>query len=116
MNRRRLLAVIAAATAALMRGNTMAAGDCFLTRGANVAGCDLSGNTYDGDDLTRANISRTQLVGASFVGANLTRANLSGANVTDADFSGATITGANMKNQVRCNTTLPDGNVDNSGC
>ena len=46
----------------------------------------------------------------------LTRANLSGANVTDADFSGATITGANMKNQVRCNTTLPDGNVDNSGC
>lgn len=134
----RFLALGAALLLALsmIGGTTMAAGDCILTKGANVAGCDLSGNDYAGDDLTRANISGATLIGTTFSGAILTRANLSGSDATGADFSGATAPrSTNMKNMdltnanlsglqgdvsfagsTFCNTTMPDGNVNNSGC
>lgn len=43
--------------------------------------------------------------------ANLTAANLSGANLFDANLAYAQMNGATL-----CNTTMPDGSVNYSGC
>ena len=50
--------------------------------------------------------SVTDLSGANLTGANLTGANLTGANLTEVNLDGV----------VLCNTTMPDGRVNNSGC
>ena len=57
-------------------------------------------------DLSGANLSNANLSGANLYYANLTDANLTNANLTDANLTGA----------IFCNTTLPDGSINNSGC
>ena len=54
--------------------------------------------------------------GLDLTGADLTDANLTGADLTNANLTGADLTGANLTNADFCNTTMPDGSVDNSGC
>jgi hypothetical protein len=93
-------------------------GACIVSKGSNVSQCDLAGYTApEGLDCTRCNLSRANLSGADLTGVNFTRANLSGACLVDADFSGATFTNAtNLYGAIFCNTTMPDGSVNNSGC
>jgi hypothetical protein len=61
--------------------------------------------------------SRANLRDATFVGTNFTRANLSGPCQIDADFTGAIFANStNLYGANFCNTTMPDGSVNNSGC
>jgi hypothetical protein len=94
------------------------AGACIVSKGSNVSQCDLAGYVApDGLDCTRCNLSRANLRGADLTGVNFTRANLSGACLVDADFTGATFANnTNLYNAIFCNTTMPDGSVNNSGC
>ena len=48
--------------------------------------------------------------------AILSGANMSRANLRKADLSEADLTGAIMNGVILCNTTMPDGSVNDSGC
>jgi hypothetical protein len=91
---------------------------CIVSKGSNVSQCDLTGYTApDPLDCTRCNLSRSNLRGADLTGVNFTRANLSGACLVNANFFGATFANnTNLYNAIFCNTTMPDGSVNNSGC
>jgi hypothetical protein len=98
-------------------------------------GCDLSGADLTGTDLGDTNMSDADLSGANFtnaqlVGADLRGANLQGANLDGTMMDGVTLFSANLlgatnwnpaghggyPTTVFCNTTMPDGQIDNSGC
>ena len=93
------------------------AGACIAKKGANVSQCDLAGYTAPPSlNCTGCNLSRANLRGATFSGTNFTKANLSGACLVDADFTGATFANTtNLSNAIFCNTTMPDGSVNDSG-
>ena len=56
-------------------------------------------------------LSKALLYKANLEGANLTGANLEGADLYKANLEGSDLSGA-----ILCNTTMPDGTIDNSGC
>ena len=91
---------------------------CTPAKGANVSRCDLEGSPAFTDlDCTRCNLSYANLRGVDATGANFTRANLSYACLVDADLTGATIASTtNLSFAIFCRTTMPNGNVNNSGC
>ena len=43
-------------------------------------------------------------------------ANLSGANLTGANLTGVKLTGVNLDGVIFCNTTMPDGTINNLSC
>jgi len=94
------------------------AGACILKKGANISRCDLEG--YDPStplDCTGCNLSRANLRGADLSGVNLTRANLSGSCLVNANLKGAIVAGStNLYDAIFCNTTMPNGSINNSGC
>ena len=94
------------------------AGACIPKKGSNVSQCDLAG--YDAPDelnCTGCILSRANLRGADLTGVNFTRANLSGACLVNADFSDATFANnTNLYNAIFCNTKMPDGSINDSGC
>jgi hypothetical protein len=119
--------------------------DIRLKVGADLASCDLRQHPdlLDADftdaKLEDAVLSGVTLANASFRGARLWRAKLDGAVLTNAqfgdsraqrtdifgvDFRDADLTGAALdpdavlyaKYAIFCNTTMPNGEVDNSGC
>jgi hypothetical protein len=94
------------------------AGACMPKKGANVSQCDLAGYSPTTTlNCTGCNLSRANLRGADLSGANFTKANLSGACLIDADFTGATFANnTNLANAIFCNTTMPNGSVNDSGC
>ena len=53
-----------------------------------------------------ANLSNSDLRGTVFLGADLSNANLKGAHTLGTKFNGA----------ILCNTTMPEGHVEYSGC
>ncbi|MFL2932320.1 MAG: pentapeptide repeat-containing protein [bacterium] len=73
---------------------------------ANLSKADLSGANLSGADLRRAN-----LIGTNLIGANLSKADLS-----DADLRLAMIKGIKLNAAIFCNTRMPSGKIDNSGC
>jgi len=74
---------------------------------ANLSGADLRGVNLEFANLTGTDLSRADLRAAKFRRADLTSANLSGAVVDDlTDFTDV----------IFCNTTMPDGTVNNSRC
>ena len=96
--------------------------------GANLNRTNLSGANLERATLYRANLSeanitapdlpfvvfrpsKTNLSGAYLKEADLTGANLTGAYLNKADLTGACLTGA-----IFCQTTMPDGTINNSGC
>ncbi|WP_206072830.1 pentapeptide repeat-containing protein [Mesorhizobium temperatum] len=105
--------------------------------GANLSGAELSGASLNYANLSGANLSNANLSKASLSGANLSNASLSGALLTGASLrgarlaqarlSGANLEGANLHLVLNldaallvdaklCNTTMPDGLIDNRGC
>ena len=69
-------------------------------------GADLSGA-----DLTYANLDWSNLRKANLTGADLTHADLYGSNLWQAD-----LTGANLTDVIFCQTTMPNGKQNDSGC
>lgn len=80
-------------------------------RGVYMQRADLSNAVLIEADLTNAN-----LIGADLTGADLTNADLTGAFLADADLTGAILTGAKLGEVTFCNTTMPDGAVNNANC
>ena len=70
-------------------------------QGAKLMGADLRSTSFQGADLRGANLENANLQGANFDGANLEKAQL----------TGALMLGAKL-----CNTVMPDGHVEYSGC
>ena len=85
----------------------------------------LSVGAYDPDHLTllketkrcpRCDLTEANLKGAKLMGAKLGDARLRGANLKGADLWGANLADTNLEGVIFCNTTMPDGSVNNSGC
>ena len=72
----------------------------------HILKCDLSKANLSGADLSDANLYKADLSGADLSRADLSRADLSGANLNDAKLDGAKL----------CQTKMPDGKENNSGC
>ncbi|MCG8362906.1 MAG: serine/threonine-protein kinase [Pseudanabaenales cyanobacterium] len=103
---------------------------------ANLDGLNLQGVDLEGANLNRASLREAELAGANFeeislmnsilINANLENANLENANLKDADLAGANLKGAtlrgansegtNLSGAILCNTTMPDGTVENQDC
>jgi len=87
--------------------------------GANLVGCNLSGDTLtdvnlSGANLTGADLQDANLTGADLEGANLVFTILVGADLTDVNFDGANLTGASIEETTVTGdtwdlTTCPDG-------
>jgi hypothetical protein len=84
--------------------------------GANLSGADLTGAILTGANLTGANLSATNLFNASLRTANLTGADVTTAYLYGADMSGANLTGVDVTRAYLCDTVMPDGSYNNSGC
>jgi hypothetical protein len=95
--------------------------DAYLS-GANLTRANLTDANLSGADLTRARLSGADLTGANLSGdanlaeANLSYANLTRANLTDADLTDASLIGANLTGTIFCDTAMPNGEINNSGC
>ena len=79
-------------------------------------GCDLSQA-----DLSNIYLEESKLDGANFRGANLVGAWLTGASLRYADFSESNLDGAafdrvDLQGAKFCNTTMPDGSINNQDC
>ena len=79
--------------------------NCDLSR-ANLKGADLVGTYLAGADLRNADLR----------GANLQEAKLQGANLVVTYLAGAKLWKANLEGAILCNTTMPDGRIEYSGC
>jgi uncharacterized protein YjbI with pentapeptide repeats len=71
--------------------------------------------------MHRATLFRAELWGADMRKAELADADLREANLRAVDFVGADLSrarigGADLKNACICNTIMPDGRTDVSGC
>ena len=82
----------------------------------NCVECDLFKAILSGANLSRANLNGAWLRKADLSEANLIEANLRKADLSEADLSEADLTGAIMNGVILCNTTMPDGSVNDSGC
>jgi hypothetical protein len=94
--------------------------DADLT-GADLTGADLQQVDFSRSNLTRATFTGDNIAYSSMNGANLTAANLSGAYMGAVDLRGANLIGANLTGTQLyyaryCNTTMPNGSVNNSSC
>jgi len=89
--------------------------------GMNLYQTDLSGSDLENADLASTNLfladlTNTNCRNAIFKGANMQFAKLIGADLTNADLAGANMNGAHTRDAIFCNTTMPDGTINNSGC
>ena len=92
--------------------------------GARISDSDLTGANLSGADLSGADLSHTSLESVDLSGANLTKANLWDTELFTVDLTNANLTGARMPNRwesavatcTTCNTTMPNGTIDNTDC
>lgn len=91
---------------------------CAPGRGANASRCDYSGTTlFRNRDARGANLSNSNFTGADMSGADLRAANLGGSCFVGADLSGAKLgSSVNLGGAIFCNTIMPDGSFNDSGC
>jgi len=69
-----------------------------------------------GCDLREVNLRKADLTQAILRGVDLEGANLFYANLTGANLISAKLTKANLRRAIFCNTTMPDGSINNSNC
>ena len=89
--------------------------------GANLGGANLWGTNLGGANLARADLrgailAGTYLRGAILRGADLGGAYLGGAYLVGANLAGANLAGADLERVTFCETTMPDGTINNSNC
>ena len=70
----------------------------------------------DTGNCVECDLFKAILSGANLSRANLNRAWLFKADLSEADLSEADLTGAIMNGVILCNTTMPDGLANDSGC
>ena len=90
-------------------------------RGADLSQADLNRADLSGADFRRANLRgagmwQADLRWADLAEADLSEANMRKADLRDDDLSNAKLSGANVEGAKFCNTTMPDGSKNNSGC
>jgi hypothetical protein len=90
---------------------------CVPGAGRDASGCDFSHSTQFAD----RNVQGANLRGSSFFEADLSGADFRGASLRDACFLGANllgarIDGASLRDAVFCQTVMPDGAINDSGC
>jgi hypothetical protein len=92
--------------------------NCIPGPGRDNAGCDFSISThFRGRDARGAQLSRTNFRGAGLSGADLQGADLGGACLVGANLEGAKLgPSVDLRGAILCNTTMPDGSVNDSGC
>ena len=88
---------------------------------ADLRHSNMRGTELNGANLRHTNLRGTDLSGASLIEADLTRANLNfgilrGANLSKADLFEANLSNAKFVSFIFCNTKMPDGKENNSGC
>jgi hypothetical protein len=91
---------------------------CVPGPGRDNAGCDFSFSTVFRDrDASGSQLGKSNFRGADLRGANLQGADLGGACLVGADLEGAKLgASVDLDGAIFCNTVMPDGNIDNSGC
>jgi uncharacterized protein YjbI with pentapeptide repeats len=91
---------------------------CIPGKGRNASGCDFSfSSLLQNKDVRGSNLSNSNFIGANLTGADFRGANLSGGCFVGADLTGARLGGSvNLGGAIFCQTTMPDGTRDNSGC
>ncbi len=67
-------------------------------------------------ELSQADLYGVDLGNANLRGANLRGANLRGSNLTEANLSGALLRAAKLYQANFCDTTMPDGSINNRDC
>ena len=72
--------------------------------------------TLERVDLQGAQLKGVNLGGANLRNADLTLTNLESANLGGADLRGAKLDRAFMNEAILCNTIMPDGHIEYSGC
>ena len=83
---------------------------------AELVSADLDGADLSGANLTGARLWLVKLEKADLTGADLSDADLSNALLVDANLTDARLTGATLTDAIFCNTTMPDGSVNDSDC
>lgn len=90
---------------------------CLIGPGSDLEGCDFTGSTafqqrdLRGAKLTNVNLTRVDARLADFQGADL-----GGACIVEANLLGAALDGSDLRNAIFCNTIMPDGTINMSGC
>ena len=89
-------------------------------------GTDLSNSNFHGANFSNARLVQVVFNSTDLGEANLRDADLETASLYQADLRGADLTGANLKladmdeaqteGAIFCNTRMPDGTTNNSGC
>lgn len=74
--------------------------------GANLEGADVSGALMDYSQLIDANLKNVNFTGTHLIFTDMSGADLTGSNLDEAITRGVTF----------CNTTMPDGSLNNDGC
>ena len=72
---------------------------------------NLNKANFSFSNLSNADISETNLVSTNLHGSNLKNVNFTNANLLNADLSSTLKEGT-----IFCNTIMPDGTLNNSGC
>jgi hypothetical protein len=91
---------------------------CIPGKGRNTSGCDFAFSTlFRNRDVRGANLSHSSFAGADLRGADFRGANLSGGCFASANLTGARLgSSVNLGGAIFCNTIMPDGQRDDSGC
>ena len=89
--------------------------------GQNLSRCNFFDDDLRGANLRSANLSGAFLAGAELCGADLRSANLSKtdfrhANLTRADLRGTNLSTARLGYATFCETRMPNGTLNNTGC
>lgn len=92
--------------------------NCAPGAGKNTSRCDFSFSPiFRNLNVRGANLSQSNFVGADLRGADFRGANVSGSCFISADLTGAKLGGSvNRGGAIFCNTRMPDGTIDDSGC
>jgi hypothetical protein len=90
---------------------------CRVGPGKHDSKCDFLGATaFRQADVHGIDLRGANLIGVQLDGADLTGANLAGACLVGANLQGATLDQANLDGAIFCQTTMPDGSLNNDGC
>jgi len=83
---------------------------------ANLKGVKLKGAKLYNANLGKANLEGANLEKANLEGAKLWKANLKGAKLRNAKLEGARLENAKLSGAKFCNTTMPNGSINNRDC